>query len=212
MDELRYIKKIIARVSVEDKPQKICEVEFRILSLERAKIDGFDIEQIFDNEANSYNYGELFYDYSHNCYKDILIEAFPELEIHGDLCIIDSIAMDSNFRKKGLAAKVFKDIVLSFDLASHLFVLKPFPLQFSSFDYSEFIQKLDFKTFDNDEEIAKDKLMKYYKSWGFNSIDGISDLMFFYSGYRNSFFDAIEIDDAPKDKSVIDNEKPKNLL
>lgn len=196
MDELRYIKKVKAVVRVEDNPQKICEVQFRILSLGRAEIDEFDIEQIFDHEANSYNYGELFYDYSHNCYKDILIDIFPDILANGDLCIIDSIAIHRDYRKKGLGAKVFKDIVFSFDLDCHLFVLKPFPLQFSKYEYSEFIRDLDFKTFDTDEEIGMYKLMNYYKSWGFKPIDGIPDLLFFYSGYHNSFFDAIEIDEA----------------
>lgn len=172
------------------------EIDFKIINLEQAEAEGFDIDEVFDSYACTERYGVDFYDFDSEIFNKFILNKFPNLEFYSKrICIIETIGIVPKFRGNGLGRKVFRNLVWHFDYCG-LFVLHPYPLQFESPDNrSDLSLRLDLDSFEQDQRKATASLSKYYQSWGLEKIKGISSLLFYCTRYRNEIFDKIEMGD-----------------
>ncbi|NML22052.1 GNAT family N-acetyltransferase [Pseudoflavitalea sp. G-6-1-2] len=173
------------------------EMIFKILCLDQAKDEGMDLYELFDNDEYTFRHAQSYYNFSKRNFATPLLKAYPELEWDGGkICIIETIAIIPKYRGKGIGSKAFKDLVWNFGDNCSLFMLQPYPLQFElEENRREFKQKLDLENFEKNEKKATASLTKYYHSWGFEKIKGLSDLLFYCSLYKNDTFDSIDMDD-----------------
>lgn len=172
------------------------EIDFKIINISQAEAEGFDIYELFDTYEYTFRHGQNFYDFSKGTFKKPILNEFPDLEFGcNKLCIIETIGVIPKFRRKGIGAKAFKDLIWRFDYCE-LFMLQPYPLQFELPDNNRALSgKLVLDKFEKNEKKATALLSNYYQSWGFKKIKGIKDLLFYCSLYRNEAFDNINMDD-----------------
>lgn len=168
------------------------EVEFKIIHIDRAEVNGFNIYDVFDEYEYTFRHSQEFYDFEKNQFKDNLLEVFPDLDYTKKICIIEKIIVKPKFRGNKLGAKIFKDIVFNFDYCE-LFIVQPYPLQFDNSLENDFREQYNLHQLEQNERKAIHKLQKYYQTWGLRKIKGIKDLMFFSTIYRNDIFDSIEM-------------------
>lgn len=173
------------------------EVDFKLIYLDVAQQEGFDIEELFDTYEYTYRHGQSFYDFNKGTFKKPLLKTFPDLEFSSEnICIIETIGVIPKFRGKGLGAKAFKDIIWNFSRGCDLFIIQPFPLQFEHPENgSQLFPRLALDDLAKDERKATLSLSEYYQSWGFQKITGIKDLLFYCPLYQNDKFEAIDMDD-----------------
>lgn len=205
MEEQRYIKAVKATFySKENADDEFCtkrigETEFKILDLEMAKIDGYDIFDLFDTNEYTCRHGESFYDFEENDFKPKVYKHYNDNLINGNICLLESIYIIPDYRGLGLGPKLFKDLVLHFSRNASLFILQPHPLQFDDSLKSNADKKWhEFDAFEKSDVKAFEKLTSYYKSWGFEKISGIKDLMFLNAEIVNPKFDLINVNELKK--------------
>lgn len=170
------------------------EIHFKIINLNQAEAEGFDMYELFDTYEYTFRHSQDFYDFDKNSFRKPVINTFPDLEYGcSNVCLIETIGIMLKFRGKGIGAKVFKDLVWRFDHCE-LFILQPYPLQFEHPDNRSLSQKLNLKLFAKDKKKAVASLSNYYQSWGFKKIKGIKELLFYCSLYSNEPFDNIDME------------------
>lgn len=172
------------------------EIDFKVIYLWEAEAEGINIYDLFDTYEYTFRHGQQFYDIMNGVFKKPIINEFPDLEFGCNrICIIETIGIIPKFRGKGIGAKAFKDLVWHFSHCQ-LFVLQPYPLQFEQPENNEeLFSKLHLDKLEKNEIIATNSLSNYYQSWGFKKIQGIKDLMFYCSMYRNEAFENINMDE-----------------
>jgi len=171
------------------------EIKFKTLNLRQAENEGLDISEMFDTYEYTYRHGQNFYNLNDNTFRKSVIKEFPDLDFGCEqLCIIETIGIVPKYRKKGLGAKVFKDLVWRFSHCE-LFIIQPYPLQFEFPENDkDLLPKLELQKFEKDKKKAAASLSEYYQSWGFKKIKGIKDLLFYCTLYRNEAFEKIDMD------------------
>ncbi len=172
------------------------EMNFKIISLGQAEVEGFNVYEMFDTYEYTFRHSQDFFDFEQGTFKKPVLKEFPDLEFGcNSICIIETIGILPKFRGRGIGPRVFKNIVWNFDNCK-LFILQPYPLQFEHSESEKaLLPKLDLGKFQKNKKIATKSLSNYYQSWGFKTIKGIKDLLFYCSIYRNEVFDNIDMDD-----------------
>jgi len=201
VEENRYIKDVKATFyngeCVDNKlNERIGETEFKILDIELARIDEFDIYQLFDSNEYTFRHGESIYDFDEEDFNQLVYNHYDDNLMNGNVCLLERIYIVPAYRGLGLGPKLFKDLVLHFRRNASLFILQPHPLQFdNSLKENEDKKWYELDAFEKSNLKAFEKLTTYYESWGFEKIKGIKDLMFFNVEVENPKFDLIDINE-----------------
>jgi len=201
VEENRYIKDVKATFyngeSVDNKlNERIGETEFKILDLEMAKNDEFDIYQLFDSYEYTFRHGEAIYDFEKEDFNQQVYKHYDDNLMNGNVCLLERIYIVPAYRGLGLGPKLFKDLVLHFSRNASLFILQPHPLQFdNSLKDNEDKKWYELDAFEKSNLKAFEKLTSYYETWGFEKIKGIKDLLFFNAELVNPKFELIDINE-----------------
>lgn len=173
------------------------EIDFKIICLGQAESQGFDIYELFDTYEYTFRHGQEFYDLNKGSFKKSILKEFPDLEFGcSKICIIENIGIVPKFRGRNIGSKAFKDLVWNFGQDCELFILQPYPLQFElPENNTHLLPKLKLEQFEKDEKRATASLSKYYQSWGFGKVKGVTGLLFYCPLYKNDLFDRIDMDD-----------------
>ncbi|MFK7775872.1 MAG: hypothetical protein AB8F94_27360 [Saprospiraceae bacterium] len=141
-----------------------------------------NIHEIFDSEEYVVRIGNRIFDFDENDFNEDIQDYYNFTFNNLDLCIIQRIEILEEFRSKKIGEMVLKNVCLKFASSCGIFVVQTFPIQFESQKYSipntKWENQMNLKTLDKDFEKSFYKLKAFYKSIGFNHIEGYDDLMF----------------------------------
>ncbi|OJU28186.1 MAG: hypothetical protein BGN92_10065 [Sphingobacteriales bacterium 41-5] len=200
-EEYRYIKSVTALIfngeyADNDFNDLIGKLRFKILYINNAKNDGFDIFQLFDTYEYTFRHGESFYDFREIDFKKALYKHYDGMLFNENFCIIETMTLLPQYRGMQLGPKLFKDIVYHFSGDCTLFMLQPYPLQFEvETEECEERKKIELNSFERNKNKAFKKLTAYYESWGLQKVKGIKDLLFYNTEVQNEKFDQINLED-----------------
>jgi len=113
-----------------------------------------------------------------------------------NICFITDVRISPAFRGNQIAAKAIKDLVFHYSSGCGIFIIQPYPLQFESKEKSLSNNQLELEKLENNERKATSQLCNYYKSIGFEKVNGIKDLLFYNPAKKNEKFDQINIEDG----------------
>jgi hypothetical protein len=86
-------------------------------------------------------------------------------------------------------------------------MIEPYPLQFETEEKRKENSHLELEKFEQDEEKATARLSAYYKSLGFQSIDGFGNLLFYSPVFKNTKMDFVKLDHDPFEDGLSDDFK-----
>jgi len=188
--ELKYISDYTGEILEEnfenDTETVIGKVHFKLLLLDLALFEGFNLKILFDHSASLDYIMTSIIDLDYYELRQEIIE-FCNLEIfNGDVCVIERIEIIDGYRGKGIGKMVVQGIVDRFYQSCGLFVAHVFPLQFesSSHAFEDWQERLNYKKLEEDEEKAFYQLKAFYQKAGFGHVDGYDDLMFYSAARR----------------------------
>ena len=164
--------------AVDDNDDRRFAGKFRIyyVDVERAIDEG---EPIFDAlDAHSSHLAEYFepiFGSEAPDFSNRLLGLFDH-ELHkANLLILDRLEILPQYRGKGLGLSVLRHLVSRFSSGVGGVAMKPFPLQFetapSSEDERKWRSELGLDQFEADEDLAEEKLCRYYSKLGFLCLD-----------------------------------------
>jgi len=100
------------------------EIDFKIIYLNQSEVEGIDIYEIFDTYEYTFRHRQNFYDFKKDTFKKPILNEFPDLEFeYGRICIIETIGILPKFRRKGIGAKAFKDLIWNFDIGAYIIII-----------------------------------------------------------------------------------------
>lgn len=201
----RYVQDIRASIIKTDEygnnPSIIGKGNIKLLLLEQAINDHYDIFEIFDMCEYTMRIGGMIYDFD-NCElkEDLRQKLFGyELMLNPNICIFERMTILPEYRGLGIGAKFVKDRYNFFSSACGLIVMQPFPLQLEAVGpggrMDEFERNMKFEELEQDTRKATKSLKDYYKRIGYISVRGYKDLMFLIPGCRNKKLEAINMND-----------------
>jgi len=188
--EFKYISEYEGQIYEEDldtgKEKIIGKVDFKLLLIDLALFEGFNLMVLFDPRASmGYIMTGIFNLETFELKEDII--EFCNLEIYnGDICLIERIEIIDGYRGKGIGVMALQGIIDRFYNSCGLFVAHVFPLQFesSSSGFKDWQKRLNFKSLEKDEEKAFYQIKAFYQKAGFGHVDGYDDLMFYSAARR----------------------------
>lgn len=199
----RYVQDIRVSIIKTDEfgnnPIVIGKGNIKLLLLEQAMHDHYDIFEIFDMCEYTMRIGGMIYDFD-NCEikEDLQKKLFgDELMLNPNICIFERMTILPECRGLGIGAKFVKDRYNFFSSACGLIVMQPFPLQLEAVGSGgrrdEFERNMKFEEMEQNSRKATKSLKDYYKRIGYISVKGYKDLMFLVPGFRNKKLDAIDM-------------------
>ena len=199
----RYVQDIRVSIIKTDEfgnnPIVIGKGNIKLLLLEQAMHDHYDIFEIFDMCEYTMRIGGMIYDFD-NCEikEDLQKKLFgDELMLNPNICIFERMTILPECRGLGIGAKFVKDRYNFFSSACGLIVMQPFPLQLEAVGpggrRDEFERNMKFEEMEQNSRKATKSLKDYYKRIGYISVKGYKDLMFLVPGFRNKKLDAIDM-------------------
>ena len=211
----RYVQDIRASIIKTDEFGNnsivIGKGNLKLLLLEQAMHDHYDIFEIFDMCEYTMRIGGMIYDFD-NCEikEDLQKKLFgDELMLNPNICIFERMTILPECRGLGIGAKFVKDRYNFFSSACGLIVMQPFPLQLEAVGpggrSDEFERNMKFEEMEQNSRKATKSLKDYYKRIGYISVKGYKDLMFLVPGFRNKKLDAIDMSEMilnPKYRDV----------
>jgi len=142
-----------------------------------------------------FDLGEHIYDFEEQCIKE-KIKKEQKFDLDNDIIKVSYIEILPEYRKMGLGKKLIKDFYNRFRNCCCLFIVKPFPIQHSTGTdkESEWYKKMQYDILENDFEIGKKKLQKFYSSLGFTKSKIAQDYMFLKTETLNEKLDLVLLD------------------
>jgi hypothetical protein len=118
-------------------------------------------------------------------------------EYHDNYVIIGGTACDLIIDEAGFTPRATKDIIFHFSSGCGLFVIQAYPLEFESKNEepNDWQKQLELGKFSSQEKTAFKQLRNYYKSFGFNEIQGYKDLLFYDPLFKNERLNAINLEE-----------------
>ena len=197
----RYVTTISGDIIQEDENGEIIAIVGRIILhlvlISLAQNNNYDLYEIFDEDAPLFEIGQAIVDFEHGEIQEKIREYYNGEIVNSDVCVIERLEILPPYRGNNLGKKILKDINNRFVSACGLFVLKSFPLQFEmeGTENREWNKQMKLDALEKNEKTAVQKLKRFYKSCGFETIPGISgNLMFVNPLKRNSKMDKIELE------------------
>ncbi len=198
----RYIREFKVGIYAENEEKKeteklIGKFLFKIVYIDEAENNGYDLFEIFDTYGYTFRLAEMFFDFDSGELKEDIQEFYNYDLIESNICILEKIEILPDYRGHKIAAKVIKDIIFHFGAECGLFIIQAYPLQFESagIEKSQWQTQLELNKFPVDEITAFNKLKNYYISIGFDKIPGYKDLLFYNPALKNKKFDAIDLEE-----------------
>ena len=201
----RYIQDIKASIIKTDEygynPIVIGKGDIKILLLEQAINDHYDIFEIFDMHEYTMRIGGMIFDFDNYELKEDLHKKLfgDDIMLNQNICIFERMTILPKYRGFGIGAKFVKDRYNFFSSACGLIVMQPYPLQLEAVGPNgrtdEFERKMGYDTMEHDVRKATKSLKDYYKRLGYISVKGYKDLMFFVPEFRNKKLEAINMDE-----------------
>lgn len=197
----RYVTTISGDIIQEDANGENIAIAGRItlqmVLVSLALDNNYDLYEIFDEDAPLFEMGQAIFDFEYGEIQEKIREYYNGKIVNSDIYVIERIEILPPYRGNNLGKKLLKDIYNRFRGACGLFVLKSFPLQFEmeGTENSEWNKQMKLGAFEKNEKMAVQKLKRFYKSCGFETIPGISsNFMFVNPLKRNSKMDKIELE------------------
>ncbi len=185
-DPESYITTVIGIIKTNNEledDREIGEIRIKIFHLGHAMDNPIRLMDIFDTEYSDLELFEDIFDYDTNDYKESILVNIESCS--HDLCLIDKIVIEPDYRGKGLCKMIIDDLCSKFSGGCKMFILKVFPLQFEYEENSEFYKTMKFNELEKNKIKAVNKLKKVYKKCGFENIKNISShLMFIDTAFR----------------------------
>lgn len=201
MEGTRYIQEIFVTIVNTDesgfKEEIIGRSTLNIILLEQALNDEYNIEEIFDMSEYTYRIGSKIFNFRQGELKNDIQKYFDFNIIHSNICIMERLGIKPEYRGKGIARKLIKDIVHNWGSTCGLFVMQLFPLQGepAGYRHNELGIDLELEKMEPDMKKATKQLTAYYKSTGFVTIPGYKGLLFYTSAFSNEKMDAISLEE-----------------
>lgn len=199
-EEHRYVKEHVLRIVLSDETgadlESIGEVRFLIVHLGEILDSQFD-EFIILDAHSEYLARHIFevFDPEQGEFTEKVMEHYGGDLLQLKVCFIRNIKIKPKFRGYQIGAKAIKDIIFHFGSSCGLVMLEPYPLQFETPESVRENHAFELEKLEQDEEMATYKLLAYYQKMGFESIEGITGLVFLNPALRNSKLDEIDLED-----------------
>ncbi|MGK7391814.1 MAG: hypothetical protein ACNS60_15795 [Candidatus Cyclobacteriaceae bacterium M2_1C_046] len=197
MEESRYVREMslfMELININGEIiEVIGEVDFLYVYLEIAINNNEPIYEILDAHSEYLSrHSFAVFDFKNLAFKEIIKEYYNHDIFGSNFCLIKEIKLLPHYRKMQLGIKALKDIIFHFSSGTALFLIQPFPLQFGNnqFDNNYHIDQLE-----KDEQKAFNILKEYYKTYGFEEIEGIDDFLFFNPVLKNEKLDRIDLEE-----------------
>ena len=201
----RYIQNIKASIIKTDEYGNnqivIGKGDIKILLLEQAMNDHFDIFEVFDMYEYTMRIGGMIYDFDHYELKEDLQKKLfgDDIMLNQNICIFERMTILPEYRGLGIGAKFVKDRYNFFSSTCGLIVMQPYPLQLEVFESNggtdEFEKRMGYELMEKNVQKATKSLKDYYKSIGYISVRGYKNLMFLVPCQRNARLDAINMNE-----------------
>lgn len=202
---VRYIQDIVVTIyKVDDYGKPIDTIgrsTFKMMLLTQARNDEYDLEEIFDMTEYTYRIASEIFDFEESDLKQGILDYFGEELEYSNICILERLGIKPEYRGKGIARKLIKDIVHNWGAACGVFVMQAFPLQGEPAGYRRNGLEIDLELdkLEPDMKKATKQLTAYYKSTGFKSIPGFKGLLFYTALLRNKKMDAISLEELDEE-------------
>lgn len=197
MEELRYVREIDLYIELFNIDGQILEVigevNFLSIYLENAINNEEPIYDILDAHSEYLaRHSFAVFDFNNLDFREPIHEYYNHQIFGSNFCLIKEVKILPPYRKMNLGIKALKDIIFHFSSGTSLFLIQPFPLQFGSkrIDNSYQLDQME-----KDEQKAFNNLKEYYKSYGFEEIVGIDDLLFYNPALKNEKLDSIDLEE-----------------
>ncbi len=201
MEGYRYVRnfdiKIFANSGINQKKFLAGKVVFKIIYVENAINDGYDLYEIFDSYEYTFRHGSEIFNFEEQDIKEDIRKHFNYDILGSKICLLERIELLPSYRGFKLDGKIIKDIVFHFNAKGTLFVIQAFSLQFEpqKQEQSYWEKQLELNHFTTNKKIAFKKLEDYYKSFGFERIRGYEGLLFYNSMRVNDKMDSINLEE-----------------
>lgn len=154
-----------------------------------------DLELGINNECSPFDIMDLHSETTLDCYHILFDETTEKLKsiiskklsienipiFNPNILIIDRIEILPEYRGHNLTLSILKQSLTIFSNKTFVTILKSFPLQLEPLNSSKdnkWTKQMSLSSFNLKEQLAKEKLMNYYKSLGFQQIDNTDYLLF----------------------------------
>jgi len=199
-DELHFVKAHQMRIEAFDiyteEHMEIGKVEFLIIYLEQLVESAFHAYHVFDAYSEYlFEHMSKIFDGDNGMFTDEILDHYGGQIPRYNICLIHEIQILPKFRGRNIGAQAIKDLVFHYGAGCGLIVAQPYPMQFESKERIEENKPLELEQFTDDEEMAGYKLYAYYQRVGFQPIQGIDDLLFYNTSFRNDKLDELDLDE-----------------
>jgi predicted GNAT family N-acyltransferase len=164
----------------EEKSVNIGSVVIKNFHIGAMMNNNIDPLEVFDLESQDFEIYQNIFDSD----RDLIDDVNTRFEtIAFDICVLDRIVINPEWRGLGITQMVIDDITIQNIEGCRFIVLKSFPLQHEGGEkHLEKNLKLEeFKGLEKDEKKAQKRLNKYYKDLGFINITKVSKNILFKS-------------------------------
>lgn len=201
----RYIQDIKAYIIKTDEygndEEVIGKGDIKLLLLEQAINNHFDIFEVFDMHEYTMRIGGMIYDFDNYELKENLRNKLfgDEIMLNQNICIFERMTILPEYRGLGISAKFVKDKYNFFSSACGLIVMQPYPLQLEAVGPNgrtdEFEKRMGYESMEKNVQKATKSLKDYYKRLGYISVKGYKNLMFLVPCLRNKKLEAINMNE-----------------
>ncbi|MGK7395817.1 MAG: hypothetical protein ACNS62_14660 [Candidatus Cyclobacteriaceae bacterium M3_2C_046] len=174
-----YINDVNGRIISYDENDKFKQIvgKFKLnyFNIERARKDGFNMQELFDFEEDMLEIGKCIFDAENSRYHQDILNFYGYLP-YQNLLVLNYMEIISTYRGRNIGAMVLKDIKNRFTVGCGLLALRIKPRQHVPQEkYSEedvrWDQMMSYGKLENDEEQAFYKLAAYFQKLGFESVN-----------------------------------------
>jgi hypothetical protein len=172
-DPIDWIKEINGEVFIceEDGEKIVAQCRHFFIDLENSKVAA---DYLLDIRHEIAPFISL-YESGTSSFTEEFLDIMEHDIWNSNLLVIDRIEILPNFRGKGLAGLIIEDAINSFSPRTDLAVLKAFPLQLeyktTKHKPKKWERMMALSNLENNEAIARNKLISLYKSLGFIMIE-----------------------------------------
>ncbi|MFN2428511.1 MAG: hypothetical protein ABR574_00735 [Cryomorphaceae bacterium] len=197
---------IYLRDPITDRIDLIGDMRFTIININHAVESGVFDYWVFDNISGvlADNLAEIV-DFETEMLNERILAHYSPCMLLLNIVFIDEIYLKPEYRGHFIGAKVIKDAIVHFSGGASLFVIQPIPMQFYNSDCG-LAERDELIRLGSDIDESTKRLTKYFECMGFESIEGIPELLFYSPHFVNERLETIDLDE-----DVLDMEWWKNM-